>query len=278
MRAMMCERAGALLVCVCLLGLPGCDEKPYTGPALPYKPEAVQKEANPVVTMTTSLGEIALELYEDDAPNTVASFIALAEKGFYDGLTFHRVIKDFMIQGGDPKGDGSGGPGYRIPDEIKGHPNKHERYALSMANAGPNTNGSQFFIVTDPKGSHQLDPKHTVFGHVTKGFDVVDRIAATPVEGSKPKTEVKIVSIKVVSKRGHKYEPWRKLPEVPAPPLPPAPPKKEETKKAESKPDATATPKPEEKKPEEKKTEAKPEEKKPAEKKSEEKQPPKENK
>ncbi|MFH0937789.1 MAG: peptidylprolyl isomerase [Planctomycetota bacterium] len=271
MRAMICERAVALMICVGFFSLLGCDEKPYTGAALPYKAEAVKKEANPVATMTTSMGEISLELNEDDAPNTVANFINLAEKGFYNDLTFHRIIKDFMIQGGDPKGDGSGGPGYRIPDEIKGHPNNHAHYALSMANAGPNTNGSQFFIVTDPKGQPQLDSKHTIFGRVTKGFDVADNIAATPVDGEKPKTPVKIVSIKVVSKRGHKYEPWRKLPEqaptaphkcttcdsLHAPNTPHVPPKK-----ADQNPAVKITPMPEEKNPEKKESEVKSEEKK----------------
>jgi cyclophilin family peptidyl-prolyl cis-trans isomerase len=125
----------------------------------------------------TNHGPIELELHEDDVPKTVANFTKLAGEGFYDGLTFHRVIPDFMIQGGCPRGDGTGGPGYQFEDE----PNKHDvvRGALAMANAGPNTNGSQFFIVTADEASW-LDGKHTVFGRVTSGMDVVDTISNLP--------------------------------------------------------------------------------------------------
>src|SRR5204862_7368843 len=127
-------------------------------------------EANPVVSMQTTAGTVKLELFEDAAPNTVANFISLAEKGFYNGKIFHRIIKDFMIQGGCPQGTGTGGPGYTFEDEFNSH--KIVRGALAMANAGPNTNGSQFFIVT-ADACPWLDGKHTVFGQVTAGLGVV---------------------------------------------------------------------------------------------------------
>ncbi|MBV9918255.1 MAG: peptidylprolyl isomerase [Solirubrobacterales bacterium] len=128
-------------------------------------------------TMHTSQGDIGLELFDDDAPKTVANFRKLAGDGFYDGIIFHRVIRDFMIQGGCPQGTGTGGPGYTFEDEINEH--KVVRGALAMANAGPNTNGSQFFIVTT-KSAPWLDGKHTVFGRVTAGMDAVDAIEALP--------------------------------------------------------------------------------------------------
>jgi peptidyl-prolyl cis-trans isomerase B (cyclophilin B) len=115
------------------------------------------------------------ELFAKDAPKTVNNFVFLAREKFYDGTVFHRVIGDFMIQGGDPTGTGRGGPGYKFEDETKGNPNKHKVGSLSMANAGPNTNGSQFFITHVVTG--HLDGKHTVFGQVTKGQDVVDAVA-----------------------------------------------------------------------------------------------------
>ncbi len=126
-------------------------------------------------TLHTNHGPIAIELFDDDAPKTVENFTKLARDGFYDGIIFHRVIPDFMIQGGDPTGTGSGGPGYTFEDEF--NDNKVVRGALAMANAGPNTNGSQFFIVTTEAASW-LDGKHTVFGRVTDGMDVVDAISA----------------------------------------------------------------------------------------------------
>jgi cyclophilin family peptidyl-prolyl cis-trans isomerase len=129
------------------------------------------------MTLHTNHGAIQVELFPDDAPETVANFEKLARDGFYDGLTFHRVIPDFMIQGGCPRGDGTGGPGYTFKDEFNQH--KVARGALAMANAGPNTNGSQFFIVTTKEASW-LDGKHTVFGQVTDGMDVVDKIAGLP--------------------------------------------------------------------------------------------------
>ena len=125
-------------------------------------------------TLHTNHGAIEVELFDGDAPKTVENFRKLATDGFYDGVVFHRVIPDFMIQGGDPTGTGSGGPGYTFEDEINDH--KVERGALAMANAGPNTNGSQFFVVT-AESCPWLDGKHTVFGRVTAGMEVVDRIS-----------------------------------------------------------------------------------------------------
>jgi cyclophilin family peptidyl-prolyl cis-trans isomerase len=131
-------------------------------------------------TMSTSEGDIKIELFEDDAPKTVENFRKLAQDGFYDGLTFHRVIPDFMIQGGCPEGTGTGGPGYQFEDEFNEH--AVVRGALAMANAGPNTNGSQFFIVTADACPH-LDGKHTVFGQVTEGMEVVDQIQNVATDG-----------------------------------------------------------------------------------------------
>ena len=130
-------------------------------------------------TMSTSEGEIVFELFDEEAPKTVANFRELSQKGFYDGLTFHRIIPNFMIQGGCPLGTGTGGPGYTFEDEINEH--KIVRGALAMANSGPDTNGSQFFIVTT-EAAPWLDGKHTVFGRVTQGMDVVDRLEALPTD------------------------------------------------------------------------------------------------
>jgi peptidyl-prolyl cis-trans isomerase B (cyclophilin B) len=129
---------------------------------------------NHSASIVTNRGTIELELYPQHAPKTVNNFVFLAGQGYYDGVTFHRVIEDFMIQTGDPTGTGRGGPGYKFADECKGSPLKHERCVISMANAGPNTNGSQFFITHTP--TPHLNGKHTVFGKVTKGQDVVDAI------------------------------------------------------------------------------------------------------
>jgi peptidyl-prolyl cis-trans isomerase B (cyclophilin B) len=126
------------------------------------------------VTLDTDKGEIVLDLYPQNAPKTVNNFVFLAKDGFYDGVTFHRVINDFMIQGGDPTGSGRGGPGYTFEDETRGNPLTHETGVISMANAGPNTNGSQFFITHSPQG--HLNGKHTVFGKVVEGMDVVNSI------------------------------------------------------------------------------------------------------
>jgi cyclophilin family peptidyl-prolyl cis-trans isomerase len=127
-------------------------------------------------TMHTNHGEIQLELFDEDAPKTVDNFVKLSKDGYYDGLIFHRVIRDFMIQGGCPQGTGTGGPGYEFEDEI--NDNKIVRGALAMANAGPNTNGSQFFIVTT-EAAPWLDGKHTVFGRVASGMEIVDAIEGT---------------------------------------------------------------------------------------------------
>jgi cyclophilin family peptidyl-prolyl cis-trans isomerase len=148
--------------------------------------------ANPTATLRTTLGDIRIELYQDRAPKTVENFVALAKKGFYNGVLFHRVIPGFMVQTGDPKGDGTGGPGYTIKDEF--HPTlRHDGPGVvSMANAGPHTGGSQFFI-TVAKTSW-LDGKHAVFGQVRGGQDVVEKIVAVPRDAhDKPKTPVRIV-------------------------------------------------------------------------------------
>jgi peptidyl-prolyl cis-trans isomerase B (cyclophilin B) len=138
----------------------------------------------------TNAGAVTVELFDEDAPKTVNNFRKLAGDGFYDGLTFHRVITDFMIQGGCPEGTGTGGPGYTFKDEI--NPHKVVRGALAMANAGPNTNGSQFFIVTT-QAAPWLDGKHTVFGEVTDGMDVVDTISELPRDGrDRPVQEARI--------------------------------------------------------------------------------------
>ena len=146
-------------------------------------------------TLHTNHGPIAIELYDDDAPKTVDNFVGLARKGFYDGVIFHRVIPDFMIQGGDPTGTGSGGPGYTFEDEANDHP--VARGALAMANAGPNTNGSQFFIVT-ADACPWLDGKHTVFGRVTDGMDVVNAISALETDGrDRPRGDVVIERVEL---------------------------------------------------------------------------------
>ena len=146
-------------------------------------------------TLHTNHGAIVLELYPEDAPKTVENFVTLASDGFYDGVIFHRVIPDFMIQGGDPTGTGRGGPGYQFEDEFNDH--KVVRGALAMANAGPNTNGSQFFIVTADAASW-LDGKHTVFGKVTDGMDVVDAISQLPRDGmDRPEEEVTIERVEL---------------------------------------------------------------------------------
>jgi peptidyl-prolyl cis-trans isomerase B (cyclophilin B) len=134
----------------------------------------IDPKKNYKATLETNKGTIELTLYPEYAPKTVNNFVFLARDSFYDNLTFHRVISNFMIQGGDPTGNGTGGPGYRFEDETRGNPLTHETGIISMANAGPNTNGSQFFITHSPQ-SH-LNGKHTVFGKVTKGMDVVNAI------------------------------------------------------------------------------------------------------
>jgi cyclophilin family peptidyl-prolyl cis-trans isomerase len=171
--------------------------------------EKIMQEKNPIVKIMTSKGDITVELYEDEAPNTVANFIELAESGFYKGMTFHRVINGFMAQGGCPNSKrgavgtpGTGGPGYTFDNEISSR--RHDsRGILSMANAGPNTNGSQFFLCF--KETPWLDGKHTVFGKVTKGLEVLDKLEAIGTGSGKPSEEVRF-NIEVVSKRNHEYK------------------------------------------------------------------------
>ena len=146
-------------------------------------------------TLHTSEGAIELELYPDAAPKTVENFEKLSGDGFYEGVIFHRVIPDFMIQGGDPTGTGTGGPGYEFEDEFNEH--RVRRGALAMANAGPNTNGSQFFIVTVEEAPW-LDGKHTVFGEVKSGMEVVDELEGLPTDGrDRPRTPVTIERVEL---------------------------------------------------------------------------------
>jgi len=152
--------------------------------------------ANPTATLRTTLGDIRMELFRDRAPKTVENFVTLSRKGFYNGLTFHRVIPGFMIQSGCPKGDGTGDPGYEIPDEF--HPTlRHDGPGVvSMANKGPNTGGSQFFITL--AATAWLDRKHSVFGRVRSGQEVVEKIAAVPRDANdRPRTPVRIVEVTV---------------------------------------------------------------------------------
>jgi len=152
--------------------------------------------ANPTVTFRTNLGDIRIEVYRDRAPKTAENFLTLNRKGFYTGLSFHRVIPGFMIQGGCPKGDGTGGPGYTIPDEFHPLLAHTEAGILSMANAGPNTGGSQFFITL--AATPWLDRKHAVFGRVRSGQDVLEKIAAVPRDAhDSPRTPVRIVAATV---------------------------------------------------------------------------------
>ena len=176
--------------------------------AAPATPAGKQYDAPPPMTidpagdysavLKTSMGEVAVKLFAKDAPGTVNNFVFLAREGFYDGTIFHRVIDDFMVQGGDPTGTGMGGPGYTIPDEVKNNPNRHTPFTLSMAKtSAPNTGGSQFFI-TEVATPH-LDGIHTVFGHVTKGQDVVTKIESASVgAGSKPLTDVVLQSVTIL--------------------------------------------------------------------------------
>ena len=154
-------------------------------------PMQIDVAKNYTASIETNRGTIELELYPQHAPQTVNNFVFLAGQGYYDGVKFHRVIADFMIQTGDPTGTGRGGPGYKFADECKGNPLKHERGVISMANAGPNTNGSQFFIMHD---DYELPPNYVIFARVTSGQSVVDAIAETPTapgpggESSRPTT------------------------------------------------------------------------------------------
>lgn len=175
----------------------GEQSKPNTNPS---NEKSVRNDLH-MITIQTNYGDIQFETYDAEAPKTVENFLALTKKGFYNGLTFHRVIKGFMIQGGDPKGDGTGGPGYTFNDEINpGSPLYQTGYVrgiVAMANAGPNTNGSQFFIMHE---AYPLPPNYTIFGHVVKGEDVVDKIANVPVGGperSTPESPVKMMKVTI---------------------------------------------------------------------------------
>ena len=159
-------------------------------------PLAIDGNKKYTATFNTSRGEIVCELFAKDAPLTVNNFVFLARDKFYDGTKFHRVIANFMIQGGDPTATGSGGPGYRFADECKGNPNKHNVGTLSMANAGPNTNGSQFFITVAP--TPWLDNKHAIFGDVVEGLDVAIKISELPRGANdKPKEPVILKSLRI---------------------------------------------------------------------------------
>jgi cyclophilin family peptidyl-prolyl cis-trans isomerase len=165
----------------------------------------------PRVLIKTNRGDITVELFENEAPNTVANFVSLVEKKFYDGLTFHRVLPGFMAQGGDPNGDGTGGPGYQIPCECDEENHRlHFRGNLSMAHAGPDTGGSQFFLMFVPSGpaaGYDLNGKHTVFGRVIEGIDVLARIKRRDPEKDSPPRPDRIIEARVVRKRNHAYEP-----------------------------------------------------------------------
>lgn len=151
---------------------------------------------NPTATIETNRGTLRIELFEDRAPKTAANFMELAEKGFYDGVVFHRVIPDFMIQGGDPEGTGRGGPGYSIPDEFHPELRHDEPGILSMANAGPNSGGSQFFITLVP--TPWLDDRHAVFGKVIDGMDVVEEIGGVETDrGDRPKEEIRMEKVTI---------------------------------------------------------------------------------
>jgi cyclophilin family peptidyl-prolyl cis-trans isomerase len=164
---------------------------------LPSLPPPADPSAKYVASIETDAGVIEVELWPDLAPQTVGNFVGLAGAGFYDGTIFHRVIPGFMIQGGCPRGDGRGGPGYQFQDEF--NERKLERGVLAMANAGPNTNGSQFFIVTAPATPH-LDGAHTGFGEVTSGIEVVDAIEATPTSrGDRPVAEQRILGVRIAN-------------------------------------------------------------------------------
>jgi len=166
--------------------------QPY--PSAP--PMQIDCDKQYTATITTNHGDIVVRLHDNDAPVTVNNFVALARDGFYDGLTFHRVIDGFMIQGGDPKGDGSGGPGYKFQDEFVDDKNFDRPYRLAMANSGANTNGSQFFITVVP--TEHLNQRHTIFGQVIEGTDVVDAIAKLETdESDKPLEPVTIVRIEI---------------------------------------------------------------------------------
>ena len=205
---------------VALVGAAGCASRAKPVTVVHDVVTAPQSSDTPLGTFETSLGSITVELYEDEAPNTVANFVSLADAGYYDGTKFHRVIGGFMMQGGDPntrESDqsqwGMGGPGWHIADETTSSRHHHDGPGvLSMANSGPNTGGSQFFILFAP-ASH-LDGRHTIFGHVTQGMDVVrkfEAIGSNSRRGKAQKDFPKLLSVRVERKRPHAYAP-EKLP------------------------------------------------------------------
>jgi cyclophilin family peptidyl-prolyl cis-trans isomerase len=162
---------------------------------MPSKYPAADPASRYRAVFDTSAGEIQVELWADKAPETVGNFVGLAREGFYDGTIFHRVIKDFMIQGGCPQGTGTGGPGYTFADEINDRP--LVRGVLAMANAGPNTNGSQFFIISGPQGAG-LPPQYSLFGKVVKGLEVLEQMEKAPTgPGDRPKDDVVIESVTI---------------------------------------------------------------------------------
>ncbi|MFM8892665.1 MAG: peptidylprolyl isomerase [Planctomycetia bacterium] len=185
------------------------DERPKVESEMARRKKDAEADDLPRVEITTSKGRVVVELFEDDAPNTVANFISLVEKGFYDGTPFHRVIGGFMAQGGDPTGTGSGGPGHVIECECQlPAARKHFLGSLSMAHAGKNTGGSQFFLTFRP--TEHLDGKHTVFGRVVEGFDVLPRLTRTQSGDGRSNSGVKpdtILAAKVLRKRNHDYAP-----------------------------------------------------------------------
>jgi len=194
-----------LSVMLCLIFFAGCAAKnpaPLGTTHTPVPTPVIEERKAPDVTnvlIETTLGNIEVELYPQEAPKTVDNFVTLAKKGFYDGIIFHRVIPDFMIQTGDPTGTGRGGPGYQFADEFSPKLPHNKPGTLSMANAGPNTNGSQFFITV--AATPWLDNRHSVFGQVTKGMDIVNAIVSVPRDGQdKPKTPVKMTKVTVLEK------------------------------------------------------------------------------
>lgn len=190
------KKAFVFLLAVFVLFATGC-----SAAGMNDKDKGAKKMANPIAVFETNHGTFEIELFEDKAPITVKNFIDLAEKGFYDGLIFHRVIDGFMIQGGDPNGMGTGGPGYTIPDEFHKDLKHNSEGVLSMANAGPNTGGSQFFITL--AATPWLDGRHSVFGKVVKGMDVVREIGKVDTD-FQDKPLAKVVMEKVTIRREEK--------------------------------------------------------------------------
>jgi cyclophilin family peptidyl-prolyl cis-trans isomerase len=178
-------------------GYTASSEATGAGGALPVPEFTIKENKTYIATVETSMGSFTMELFDKEAPCAVNSFVYLAKKGFYDGLTFHRVVKDFVIQGGDPTGTGSGGPGYSFNDELD-NDLTYKPGTLAMANSGPNTNGSQWFVVASENGAKQLTKNYTIFGQVTEGMDVVTNINEVPVDSSdKPVDPVTITKVTI---------------------------------------------------------------------------------